>query len=49
MVAGSVYICVGVGVGVGTGTGTGTGTEMAFVSKGAPIIAVCDDAPPIPS
>ncbi len=28
--------------------GVGAGTEMAFVSKGAPIIAVCDDAPPIP-
>ncbi len=28
--------------------GVGAGTEMAFVAKGAPIIAVCDDAPPIP-
>jgi NitT/TauT family transport system substrate-binding protein len=36
MVAGSIDI------------GVGAGTEMAFVSKGAPIIAVCDDAPPIP-
>ncbi len=36
MVAGSIDI------------GVGAGTEMAFVAKGAPIIAVCDDAPPIP-
>jgi len=36
MVAGSIDI------------GVGAGTEMAFVSKGAPIIAVCDDAPAIP-
>lgn len=36
MVAGSIDI------------GVGAGTEMAFVSKGAPIIAVCDAAPPIP-
>jgi ABC-type nitrate/sulfonate/bicarbonate transport system substrate-binding protein len=36
MVAGSIDI------------GIGAGTEMAFVAKGAPIIAVCDDAPPIP-
>jgi NitT/TauT family transport system substrate-binding protein len=36
MVAGSIDI------------GVGAGTEMAFVSKGAPIIAVCDDAPSIP-
>lgn len=28
--------------------GVGAGTEMAFVAKGAPIIAVCDDAPSIP-
>jgi NitT/TauT family transport system substrate-binding protein len=36
MVAGSIDI------------GVGAGTEMAFVAKGAPIIAVCDDTPPIP-
>ncbi len=36
MVAGSIDI------------GVGAGTEMAFVAKGAPIIAVCNDAPPIP-
>jgi ABC-type nitrate/sulfonate/bicarbonate transport system substrate-binding protein len=36
MVAGSIDI------------GVGAGTEMAFVAKGAPIIAVCDDAPSIP-
>jgi ABC-type nitrate/sulfonate/bicarbonate transport system substrate-binding protein len=36
MVAGSIDV------------GVGAGTEMAFVAKGAPIIAVCDDAPPIP-
>jgi NitT/TauT family transport system substrate-binding protein len=36
MVAGSIDI------------GVGAGTEMAFVSKGAPIIAVCNDVPPIP-
>jgi NitT/TauT family transport system substrate-binding protein len=36
MVAGSIDI------------GVGAGTEMAFVSKGAPIVAVCDDVPPIP-
>lgn len=36
MVAGSIDI------------GVGAGTEMAFVAKGAPFIAVCDDAPPIP-
>ena len=36
MVAGSIDI------------GVGAGTEMAFVAKGAPILAVCDDAPPIP-
>jgi NitT/TauT family transport system substrate-binding protein len=36
MVAGSIDI------------GVGAGTEMAFVAKGAPIIAVCNDTPPIP-
>lgn len=36
MVAGSIDI------------GVGAGTEMAFVAKGAPIIAVCNDAPSIP-
>lgn len=36
MVAGSIDV------------GVGAGTEMAFVAKGAPIIAVCDAAPPIP-
>jgi NitT/TauT family transport system substrate-binding protein len=36
MVAGSIDI------------GVGAGTEMAFVAKGAPIIAVCDAAPSIP-
>jgi NitT/TauT family transport system substrate-binding protein len=36
MVAGSIDI------------GVGAGTEMAFVSKGAPIIAICDAVPPIP-
>ena len=28
--------------------GVGAGTEMAFVAKGAPMLAVCDDAPSIP-
>ncbi len=28
--------------------GVGAGTEMAFVAKGAPIIAVCNAVPPIP-
>jgi ABC-type nitrate/sulfonate/bicarbonate transport system substrate-binding protein len=28
--------------------GVGAGTEMAFVAKGAPIIAICNAAPPIP-
>jgi len=28
--------------------GVGAGTEMAFVAKGAPIIAVCNDTPSIP-
>jgi len=28
--------------------GVGAGTEMAFVAKGAPMLAICDDAPPIP-
>jgi NitT/TauT family transport system substrate-binding protein len=36
MVAGSIDI------------GVGAGTEMAFVAKGAPIIAVCNDTPAIP-
>jgi ABC-type nitrate/sulfonate/bicarbonate transport system substrate-binding protein len=36
MVAGSIDI------------GVGAGTEMAFVAKGAPIIAVCNDTPSIP-
>jgi NitT/TauT family transport system substrate-binding protein len=36
MVAGSIDV------------GVGAGTEMAFVAKGAPLIAVCNDAPPIP-
>ncbi len=36
MVAGSIDI------------GVGAGTELAFVSKGAPMLAICDDAPPIP-
>jgi NitT/TauT family transport system substrate-binding protein len=28
--------------------GVGAGTEMAFVSKGAPMLAVCEAAPPVP-
>src|SRR5215469_8551727 len=27
--------------------GAGAGTEMAFVSKGAPLLAVCENMPPI--
>src|SRR5579863_553882 len=32
----------------GVDIGVGAGTEMAFVSKGAPIIAVCEGMAPIP-